>query len=204
MNDLRENGSLARKAKIFRQRAKEVLEESGVAQVWADAGCKVEVVGSMRMGLMARHRDIDLHVYSPEISEESSFAIAAMVARNPRVKEIKCINGLMTDECCVAWHFSYEAADGETWQFDVIHIVEGSRYDGFFEEMADRIVLLSSDEQKETILKLKFETPDNLPEPIPGVEYYEAVMDGGVSTLDELLRWVDMRRSQPPHYWMPQ
>ncbi|MDE6361024.1 MAG: phosphoglycerate mutase family protein [Muribaculaceae bacterium] len=195
----------------FQAKAGKVLEESGIGEVWKEAGCRVEIVGSMRMRLMASHRDIDLHVYSPQVTEESSFAIAARIAKNPRVKEIKCINGLATDERCVAWHITYEAKDGLPWQFDIIHIIEGSRYDGYFELMADRIVSNATPQQRETILRLKFESEANhandcaaASEPIHGVEIYEAVIDSNVETVDELRRWVASRRQKPFYYWMPQ
>ena len=140
------------------RKARKVLEESGIGEIWRKAGCRVNIVGSLRMGLLASHRDIDLHVYSKGITEESSFAIASEIAKNPAVTEIKCINGLHTDEHCVAWHIYYRH-EGEIWQFDVIHIEEGTEYDGFFERMADRIVEVMTPQQRETILRLKFATP---------------------------------------------
>ena len=186
----------------FQRRAAEVLGMSGIANVWKEAGCRVNIVGSMAMGLMAKHRDIDLHVYSPQVTEQSSFAIMARIAADTRVKEIKCINGLATDERCIAWHVSFEAKPGELWQFDIIHIVAGTRYDGFFERMARRIVENATPRQKETILRLKFETPDT--EEIHGVEYYEAVIVDGVTTLEQLRRWLPRRRAAKFHYWMPE
>lgn len=185
----------------FQRRATEVLEMSGIANVWKEAGCRVNIIGSMAMGLMAKHRDIDLHVYSPEVTEQSSFAIMARIAADTRVKGIKCINGLTTEEHCIAWHVSFEAEPGEIWQFDIIHIVAGTCYDGFFERMAQRIAENATTEQKETILRLKFETPEG--EEIHGVEYYEAVMACGVTTLEELRRWITERRAGEFYYWMP-
>lgn len=181
-------------------RARQVLEASGIADVWRRAGCRVNLVGSLRMGLLASHRDIDLHVYSRGITEESSFAIAAGMARNPDVTEIKCINGLHTEERCVAWHALY-SKDGETWQFDIIHIEEGTQYDGYFERMADRIAEVMTPQQRDTILRLKFETPAG--RDYHGVEYYEAVIADGVATLAELDAWVAARRKKAPYYWMP-
>lgn len=108
------------------KKAHEVLDESGIAEIWEKAGCRVNLIGSLRMGLLAAHRDIDLHVYSSGITAESSFAIAARIAENPKVTEIRCINGLHTDEHCIAWHVFYKAEDGEIWQFDIIHIEEGT------------------------------------------------------------------------------
>lgn len=153
------------------------------------------------MGLLASHRDIDLHVYSKNITAESSFAIAAKVAADPRVTEVKCINGLHTDEHCVAWHFLFRDREGEIWQFDVIHIEEGTEYDGYFERMADRISEVITEEQRQTVLRLKFETPADTE--IHGVEYYEAVIADGISTMEQLTAWVKAHRSKPPYYWIP-
>ncbi len=188
-------------AEANRLRALEVLANSGIEDVWRKAGCRVEIVGSLRMGLLASHRDIDLHVYSSGITEESSFAIAAKMASLKGVGEITCINGLHTDEHCVAWHVQYKVSEDETWKFDIIHIEAGSYYDGFFERMARRIVHVITPEQRELILKLKFETPAD--EIIHGVEYYEAVIADGVSTLDELRLWLPEHRRKPQYYWIP-
>lgn len=182
-------------------RAEEVLDASGVKSVWEQAGAEVRLVGSLRMGLIAKHRDIDLHVYSSGITEESSFAIASQMAKNPNVVEIKCLNGLCTDERCIAWHLQYKMNDNEIWQIDIIHIEKGTQYDGFFEKMADRIVEKLTPEMKETILSMKYNTPDN--EEIHGVEYYEAVIADGVTNLQELREWLKIRRSKPFYYWMP-
>lgn len=189
------------KSKALREEAENVLRESGFVELWENAGCRVNIVGSMRMDLMARHRDIDLHVYSSGITEESSFNIASGMAKNPAVKEMKCINGLHTDEHCIAWHVIFEASDGKRWQFDIIHIKEGSAFDGFFELMADRIAATATAGQRETILRLKFETPED--EEIHGVEYYEAVLSSGITELEALRIWLPWRRSQEPYYWLP-
>lgn len=183
------------------KRAHEVLEASGVKSIWENAGADVRLVGSLRMGLIAKHRDIDLHVYSSGITEESSFAIASQMAKIPNIVEIKCINGLHTDEQCIAWHLQYKVNDKEIWQIDIIHIEKGTRYDGYFEEMADRIVSKLTPELKETILSLKYNTPDN--EIIHGVEYYEAVIANGITGLQELKEWIKERRRKPFYYWMP-
>lgn len=182
------------------ENARKVLKDSGIAEIWREAGCRVNIVGSLRMGLLASHRDIDLHVYSKGITEESSFAVVSTIAKNPNVTEIKCINGLHTDEHCIAWHFFYKF-EGEIWQIDVIHIVDGSQYDGYFEKMADRIVEVMTETQRDTILRLKFETPVGAD--YHGVEYYEAVIADGVSSMTEFESWVKEHRKKEMYYWIP-
>ncbi|MDE6484401.1 MAG: phosphoglycerate mutase family protein [Duncaniella sp.] len=189
------------RALACQQEARRVLAESGIAEVWEKAGCRVNLVGSLRMGLLAAHRDIDLHVYSSGITEQSSFAIAAAMSAIEGVIEITSINGLHTSEHCMAWHVKYKASSGETWQFDIIHIETGTEYDGYFERMADRIVQVMTPSQRDTILRLKFATPPG--ETIHGVEYYEAIIADGVTTLADLRRWVTAHRAKPPYYWMP-
>ncbi len=183
-------------------RAFEVLEASGVKSIWEQSGAEIRLVGSVRMGLIAKHLDIDLHVYSTGITEESSFAIASQMAKNPNIIEIKCINGLNTEEHCVAWHVKFKMDENEIWQIDIIHIEKGSKYDGFFEEMADRIAAKLTPEIRETILALKFNTPEN--EVFHGVEYYEAVLADGITTLQDLREWVKTRRIKPFYYWIPE
>lgn len=182
------------------EKARRVLKESGIAEIWKNNGCRVNLIGSLRMGLLASHRDIDLHVYSEGITEESSFAIAAQIAKIEDVTEIKCINGLRTEEHCMAWHIFYRYED-EIWQIDVIHIEEGTEYDGYFERMADRIVEVISTAQKETILRLKFET--SIGKDYHGVEYYEAVIAAGIDNMTDFERWVVEHRKKPMYYWIP-
>jgi len=182
-------------------KARNVLAQSGIAEIWKAAGCRVNLVGSLRMRLLAAHRDIDLHVYSAGITTQGSFAIMAEIAKNPRVSEIKCINGLHTDEHCLAWHILYKAEDGEVWQFDIIHIEEGTEYDGYFEHMADRIGEVMTTQQRDTILRLKFDTPAH--KDYHGVEYYEAVIADGISSMPEFNEWIIAHRKKPPYYWIP-
>ena len=189
------------RAAAMQSRAREVLAESGIPGILEDAGLRVNLIGSLKMGLLAAHRDIDMHVYSADVTTDFSFSVMAKVACNERVTEIKCINGLHTDERCIAWHVFYKASDGELWQFDIIHIEAGSQYDGFFERMASRICEVMTDKQRDTILRLKFETSGI--SDYHGVEYYEAVIADGVRSLDELDSWVENHRQKPPRYWIP-
>ncbi len=188
--------ALERQAKAWK-----ILEESKIARVWEEAGCRVNVIGSLKMGLLINHNDIDLHVYSSNITEESSFEIASRISALSGVTEMTCINGLHTDEHCMAWHVKYRPEEGDEWKFDIIHIESGSEYDGFFERMAERITAVMTPVQRDTILRLKYETPES--EVIHGVEYYEAVIANGVTELNALHQWIESHRSQPPYYWVP-
>ena len=76
-----------------------------------------------------------------------------------------------------------------------------AEYDGYFERMADRIVEVMTPNQKETILRLKFETRSD--KDYHGVEYYEAVIADGISNMAEFEEWVIEHRKKPMYYWIP-
>lgn len=183
------------------KRAWNVLRELNLIEFWESRGCRANLIGSLKMGLLVKHLDIDIHVYSRNLTEEKSFAIVSQLAKNQGIKEIRCINGLFTEEHCIAWHLTYEDERKELWQIDIIHIEEGTQYDGFFEKMAERINERLTRDQRDTILRLKYETTDE--EEIHGVEYYQAVMEYDVYTLEELRQWVKQYRNPDGLYWMP-
>ncbi len=183
------------------QRAWDIIRRLDIMKIWADAGAEAHVVGSLAMGLMMTHRDIDIHVYSSPLTVEGSFAAMAKLAVSAAIKKIECRNLLDTDEACIEWHAWYDDGDGGPWQIDIIHILKGSRYDGFFERMAERIKAALTDETRLAILRLKAETPEDVH--IMGVEYYQAVLRGGVRTLADFIRWRQEHPVTGIVEWMP-
>ena len=168
-------------------RARKVLNDSGVIRIWEEAGAEVRIVGSLAMGLMMTHRDIDLHIYTDRLDPAADFAAMARLAANPAVEQVTYTNLVATEEECIEWHAWLRDESGDEWQLDMIHIRRGSRYDGYFERMAERIRTAMTPEQRETILQLKYETP--VTEHIAGVAYYMAVIRDGIGTYAEFLRW---------------
>lgn len=184
-----------------RLRAEEVIRDSRLAEIWRSVGAEVRQVGSLRSGLLMKHRDIDFHIYSSPLRLEESFAAMTQLAADPAVGRIECRNLLATDEACVEWHATYRDRDGDEWQLDMIHIVRGSRYDGYFERVADRIAAALTPVTRRAILQLKYDTPDEVK--IAGIEYYVAVLRDGVRTYDAFAEW---RRTHPLTgivEWMP-
>ena len=77
--------------------------------------------------------------------------------------------------------------DNEEWQIDMIQILKGSRFDGCFERVAQRVKEVLTPETRRTILELKYLTPDD--EHIMGIEYYQAVIADGIRTYPEFIEW---------------
>ena len=154
--------TIERIARRNRLRAEEVIRDSRLAEIWRSVGAEVRKVGSLRSGLLMKHRDIDFHIYSSPLRLEESFAAMTQLAADPAVGRIECRNLLATDEACVEWHATYRDRDGDEWQLDMIHIVRGSRYDGYFERVADRIAAALTPVTRRAILQLKYDTPDEV------------------------------------------
>ena len=182
-------------------RAREVLQETGVVEAWEGIGAEVNVVGSLAMGLIMRNRDVDLHVYTDPLRIEDDFAAMGRWARRPQVRSIVFGNLLDAEDRCLEWHATVEVAPGETWKFDMIHIVRGSRYDGHFERVAERVRGALTPETRGAILSIKRGLAAE--EGAMGIEVYQAVLGHGVRGLEEFRAW---RRAHPPVGiidWMP-
>ena len=167
--------------------AQQVIKDTNLISIWQNHGARINPIGSLRIGVLAKHLDIDFHVYTPVLDIPQSFTIIAQIALNPSVKKIEFKNLSLTEECCFEWHLWYEDTDKRLWQIDIIQIQSGSLYDGYFERIADTIKASMTENMRETILKLKFETPDTLK--ISGIEYYKAVIQDHISSFDDFLQW---------------
>ena len=188
-------------AKRNQQKAWEIIEDTRIVRIWEGIGAKVNLVGSLRTGLLMKHRDIDFHIYTSPLDLSASFRAMAELAENTSVKKIEYTNLLHTAEACIEWHAWYQDMEGELWQMDMIHIQEGSRYDGYFERVAERVSAVLTDEMRLAILKLKYETPDT--EKIMGVEYYQAVIQDGVRSYPEFEEWRRLHPAVGVVEWMP-
>lgn len=169
------------------QKALKIIQSLQLIKLWEKNGATVNQVGSVKLGLLAKHRDIDFHIYTDELNVKDSFAIISELCANPQVKKCEFTNLADTEENCFEWHLFYEDEQNELWQIDIIQIKRGSQYDGYFESVATQILQQMTPSQKEIILKLKYETPNEVK--ISGIEYYKAVIQDGAKTYEDLLEW---------------
>lgn len=183
------------------RRAWEIVKDIDIVNIWQSIGVEINLVGSLKMGLLATHRDIDFHIYSAPLDIDNSFKAMAKLATNPSIKRIEYANLIDTDEKCIEWHAWYLDRENELWQIDMIHILKGSFYDGYFERVAERIMEVLTPGMKQTILRLKYETPDT--DKIMGIEYYKAVINDGVSSYKELIEWRKQNTGAYIIDWIP-
>lgn len=182
-------------------KARKVIADSKVIEAWQSIGAEINQVGSMAMGLLMKHRDIDFHIYTNKLNIAESFVAMSRLSENPRIKRVSYDNLLDAEDCCLEWHAWYEDDEKNLWQLDMMHIVRGSEFDGYFEHIAERIKEVITPEQKETVLRLKYQTPEDMK--IAGIEYYKAVLRDSVQTFEEFMTWREKNPLQGIEKWVP-
>ena len=181
----------------LRRRAAEVLRDSKVLEAWESIGGLVRGVGSFRSGLMMKHRDIDLHVYTDTLDVSRSLAALGPVIASGKTIGLTYINGANSDEHCLEWHLRLLDEDGNEWKIDMIQILAGTKYDGAMEDVADAVAEAATPEERKRILALKNACPDELK--ICGIEYCKAVIADHVTDWAEFMAW---RKDNPPETLM--
>lgn len=145
--------------------------------------------------------DINFHIYTPQFNLCDSFQAMVKLTENKSFMRMEHKNLLDTKEACVKWYAWYRDADNSLWQINMIHILEGSPYDGYFEKFDERLSAVLTDETRYAILKLKYDTPES--EKIMGVEYYQAVVRDGVRDYEKFMKWRKRHPVQGWGSWMP-
>ena len=193
-------GNIELIAKNNFEKALQIIEKSSIRQTWESIGATVNQVGSMAMGLLMKHRDIDFHIYTDKLDISESLEVIRKICANPAVTRMEYRDLSDTDEACLEFHIWF-MLDDEEWQIDMIQILKGSQFDGYFERVARRIKEVLTPELRRTILELKYQTPDD--EHIMGIEYYQAVIADGIRSYPEFIQW---RKTHPANgiiTWCP-
>jgi hypothetical protein len=195
------NFTIEKESELITSEAWRIIAETEVMDIWQGIGAQVNPVGSLAMGLMMGHRDIDLHIYSDPFLIADSFAAAGRLAENPGIQSLTYINLLAAEDRCLEWHADYLGHDGEAWKMDMIHIRKDSPYVGYFEKVAERVKAVLTDETRSAILKIKKAIQEE--ENVLGIRIYRAVVQGGARDLPGFRRWEREHPMNGIERWMP-
>ncbi|MFP4417278.1 MAG: nucleotidyltransferase domain-containing protein [Chitinispirillaceae bacterium] len=183
------------------RKAWEIIEQTGLIDIWLSIGAEINLVGSLKTGLLMKNRDIDFHIYTDEFILAESFKAVGLLAQNARIKRVEYVNLIDTEEKCIEWHAWYEDDEEMLWQIDMIHISRDSPYVGVFEKVANRITSVLTHEARCAILSIKNEIPDD--QKIMGIEVYQAVIRDGVRNYGEFIRWREKNAATGIVEWIP-
>ena len=141
----------------------------------------------LKWACFINNRDVDFHIYTNPFKLADSFSAISKLAENKRIKTITYANLLEADDKCIEWHASYETRQGESWQIDMIHILNESPYAGYFEKVAERISEVLTEETREAILNIKHSIPTE--KKVMGIQIYRAVIEKGIRDIDSFWEW---------------
>jgi len=178
-----------------------IIKDTGIIEIWSSIGATINLVGSLKMGLLINNRDIDFHIYTTPFKLSDSFSAISKLSENKRIKTINYGNLLEAEDKCVEWHASYEGKDGHSWQIDMIHILNDSPYAGYFEKVADRISAVLTPEISNNILKIKNSIP--IEKKVMGIQIYKAVIEHGIQDIDSFWQWKEQNPDEGIIAWMP-
>jgi hypothetical protein len=179
--------NLQQKSETCSARAWGIIHELQIMEQWKSVGAHVNVVGSLKTGLLMNHLDIDLHIYSSPLRIVDSFQAVGQIVSDPHIQSVLYQNMLDADDRCLEWHVTYVSDKGENWQIDMIHLHPESPYVGVFENVADRIQQMLKPETREAILSIKNDVPDG--QKVMGIRIYQAVIRDGVRSYTEFCDW---------------
>ena len=183
-------------------RAWKVIENTNVINIWKSIGAKINLVGSLKTGLLMDNLDIDFHIYTESFSISDSFKAISLLAENNQIKRIEYVNLLNEDDMCLEWHAFHEDEQNDIWQIDMIHILMESPYVGVFEEVAERVLNALTPEYKERILNIK-NTLFNLNKKVLGIKVCMAVIEGQVKTYPEFIEYESHNKNNGIILWKP-
>ncbi len=184
-----------------RRAALRAVRDSGVVEAWESVGAVVNMVGSVRSGLIMKNLDIDLHIYTGEPMLEKSLAAMERLGQNPAVRDVLFRNMLGTREECLEWHAWYDDAEGAAWQLDMIHIRRGAAFDGVIERTTDAVIANLTPETREAILRIKHDAPDGVK--TLGIEACYAVLSLGLHSYEEFAAWKQANPNVDLMGWRP-
>jgi predicted nucleotidyltransferase len=193
--------NILQSANQIQKKAWSIIEETGVVNHWTSIGATINLVGSLKTGLMINNRDIDFHIYTNPVKLSDSFSVISRIAENKRIKTISYTNLIEAEDKCIEWHAFYDDQDRNSWQIDMIHILIGSPYVNYFENVAERISSVLTDETREAILRIKNAIP--IDKKVMSIQIYQAVIEGGVRSLKAFWKWKEQNPNDGIVTWVP-
>jgi hypothetical protein len=195
------NDDLFHRADERREKALALIEDLELVRRWSEVG-RVELVGAVVYDLVVS-ADIDMEVFThgtPRIRD--GFRVLAELAEHPRVTKARFRNALGSADQGLYWQLRCRDDEGDEWKVDIWTLDEdhpGPLSTSLVEPMRAAVGV----EQRTHILTLKEARIAGAMRGVASIDIYRAVLDGGVTTPEELQSFLgpDYTPSLTP--WLP-
>ncbi len=184
------------------EKAREIISELKIQEIWESLDSTCNLVGSVSSGLLMNKLDIDFHTYSNNFSIEKSFTAISRISLNPKIKEVTYKNLLDAEDMCLEWHLRYEETHERIWTIDIMHIKNESAYAGVIERVTEKIKSVLNETQRQTILKIKWES-EQQKEKFIGIDIYQAVIGEGIESYEDFKTWHRNKKEVAISLWEP-
>ena len=73
-------------AEVMQTRAWSIIKETKIVEIWSSIGARINLVGSLKTGLLINNRDIDFHIYTTPFKLSDSFLAISRLQRMGALK----------------------------------------------------------------------------------------------------------------------
>lgn len=185
----------------MQKQAWDIINDTDLIGIWTSIGATINLVGSLKTGLLINNRDIDFHIYTNPFRLSDSFSAVSRLAQNRRIKSISYTNLLEDHDKCLEWHAFYNDTMGCSWQINMFHILNESPWAGYSEKVDQRISEMLTQETRRAVLEIKNAIPSQ--EKLTGIQVYKAVIEDGIRDVDSFWEWKKQNPEQGIIKWMP-
>lgn len=193
------DAALLARSRARAERAAEIVRRLGLLEAWSRYGRPV-VVGAVAHGLTL-DPDIDLEVYCPDLDPAHGFAVLAVAARDPGLRETLFRNFLDGQDGAYYWRLLYRDDDGTDWKIDMWSAPQDYALPRG-EDLLAPLARALTPETRLAILRLKDWRAATGTE-LLSIDLYRAVLEGGVRDPDGLAAWLAGHETGRLTDWKP-
>jgi len=184
-----------------RERANRVLVRLDLERRWSRYG-RVIMHGALTYGLMVA-LDIDMATACPELRPGMGFDVMSEVAQLSGVWKVRYRNQLDDPgDPGLYYQIQYRDERDEIWEVDAWLMPENHPNTLLLDRQVEALGRALSEETRRTILEIKEAIPGK--GALRGIDIYQAVLQGGVGSVDECRQWIADHPVVGINRWLPE
>ena len=184
-----------------RSRAHQVLERLDLVRRWSRYG-RVIPHGAMTYGLMVA-LDIDMATACPELRSGMGFDVVSEIAQMTGVRKVRYRNQLDDPgDPGLYYQIQYRDDRDDLWKVDAWLVPETSPSTAHLDRQVESLRRALTTESRSAILEIKEANQGQ--EPMRGIDIYQAVLDGGVRSVNDCRQWIADHPVEGMNWWLPE